>query len=184
MPSSRFEKAAALAERLKTWNHNDVAKTVRECLDQEIKNALVYGLADSETGLSVHTKGHPFNTHEFDNPAECFHSFIAVGLEPPAEVMICMSKCIGEYFKAGGQQSLDKAFFGIEHVSSKSYARKNHDKSLASRYALFDEIMNLSSARSLAHGAEAFLSTHYGDFTTDIDSFLTGYRRWKNKKIK
>ena len=183
MPASRFEKAAVLAERLKTWNHNDVAKIVRECLDQEIKNGLVYGLADSETELSIDTKSYPFITHEFDNPAECFHSLISVGLEPPAEVMICMNKCIGEYFKAGGQQSLDKAFFGIEHVSSKSYARKNHDKSLDSRYALFDEITKLPSKWSLAHGAEVFLSKRYEDFTTDIDSFLTGYRRWKQNKI-
>jgi hypothetical protein len=183
MPASRFEKAAVLAERLKTWNHNDVAKIVRECLDQEIKNGLVYGLADSETGLSIDTKSYPFITHEFDNPAECFHSLISVGLEPPAEVMICMNKCIGEYFRAGGQKSLDNAFFGVEHVSSRSYARKNHDKSLDSRYALFDEITKLPSKWSLAHGAEVFLSTRYEDFTTDIDSFLKGYRRWKQNKI-
>lgn len=47
MPSKRFEKAAVLAEKLKTWNHNDVALAVKESLETESQNSWVYGLSKS-----------------------------------------------------------------------------------------------------------------------------------------
>ena len=45
---SRFEKAAALAKKFGTWNHNDVALAVKESLESESKNPWVYGVVSTE----------------------------------------------------------------------------------------------------------------------------------------
>jgi len=79
MPSARFEKAAALAEKLKTWNHNDVAFAVRESLETESQNSWVYGVADFRMENILETQNQINTSADFDNPMECFHSFVMVG---------------------------------------------------------------------------------------------------------
>ena len=93
--------------------------------------------------------------------------------------MICMRLCVRGYFLAGGKISLDEAFFGKEHVATKSYAKLNHDKSLHSKYALLDATKHLLERKSLEGKAEKFLSKRLGDLSSDIASFLKGYNRWK-----
>ena len=181
MPSLRFEKAAALAKKLRTWNHNDVALVVKESLDSESGNPWFYGMASSQHGNALVAEQSEIS-HEFDNPMECFYSHVAVGLRPPTEVMICIGKCMSEYLVAGGQLSLDKAFFGEEHVATRSYAKHNYDKSFDSKYAFFDAVKDLSERKSLEGKAEEFLSSRYDDFSTDLQSFLKGYGRWKLRK--
>lgn len=182
MPQWRFEKAARLARELKTWNHNDVAQVIRDSLDSQDQNVGASGTADSEYGTALETKSQPIIDYKFDNPIECFHTHVAVGLSPPREVMICMRLCIRDYFLAGGKISLDEAFFGKEHVATRSYAKLNHDKSLHSKYALFDATKHLSEIKSLDGKAEEFLSKRLGDLSSDIASFLRGYNRWKSRK--
>jgi len=184
MPSKRFEKAAVLAEKLKTWNHNDVALAVKESLETESQNSWVYGVADSRVDNILETQNQINISADFDNPMECFYSFVMVGLQPPPEVVICVGKCIGNYFQNGGKISLDKAFFGNDHVALKSYAKSNYDKSLNSKYAFFEAIKDYSSRKSLEGKAEEFLSTRLDDYSTDIHSFLKGYDRWKSIKNK
>jgi hypothetical protein len=182
MPSSRFEKAANLAKQLKTWNHNDVAQVVRESLDLESKNTWGYGLSNSRQDIALETGGKFEASQEFDNPMQCFHSYVAVGLRPPAEVLICMERCIGDYIRGGGKISLDNAFFGKEHVATRSYAKLNHDNSLDSKYAFFDAIKDLSARKSIEGKAEEFLSAHLDDSLSDVQSFLKGFNRWKSSK--
>ena len=179
---SRFEKAAALATKFGTWNHNDVALAVKESLESESKNSWVYGVVSTEHDNAKETEEQPEIDYEFDNPMECFHSYVAVSLRPPAEVMICIDKCMSQYLRAGGKLSLDRAFFGKEHVATKSYAKLNYDKSLDSKYAFFDAVKDLSKRKSLEGRAEEFLSSRQDDFSTDVYSFLKGYERWKSNK--
>lgn len=182
MSQSRFEKAAPLARELKTWNHNDVAQVVKESLGSQSQSAGALGAADSRKGMALEAESQARIDYEFDNPMECFHTHVAVGLNPPLEVMICMERCIQNYFLAGGKISLDKAFFGKEHVATKSYAKLNYDKSLHSEYAFFDATKNSSKRKSLEGKAEEFLSKRLGDHSTDIATFLKGYSRWKSNK--
>ena len=142
MSQSRFEKAAILAEQLKTWNHNDVARVVKECLGSQRQNTRALGTPDFGHGIEIDAEGQPRIDYNFDNPMECFHTHVAVGLNPPLEVMICMERCIRDYFLAGGNISLDEAFFGKEHVATKSYAKLNYDKSLHSNYAFLTQLKN------------------------------------------
>jgi hypothetical protein len=179
---SRFEKAAALAKKFGTWNHNDVALAVKESLESESKNPWVYGVVSTEHDNAQETEEQPKIDHEFDNPMECFHSYVAVNLRPPSEVMICIEKCMSDYLRAGGKLSLDRAFFGKEHVATKSYAKLNYDKSLDSKYAFFDAVKDLSKRKSLEGKAEEFLSTHLDDSLSDVQSFLKGFNRWKSSK--
>ena len=181
---SRFEKAAALAIKFGTWNHNDVALAVKEALKSERSNPWFYGLESNQRDIVLGAEEQSEIGYEFDNPMECFHSYIAVGLRPPVEVMICMEKCISDYLRAGGKLSLDKAFFGKEHVATKSYAKLNYDKSLDSKYAFFDAVKGFSKRKSLEGRAEEFLSSRQDDFSTDVYSFLKGYDRWKHNKNK
>ena len=183
MLSSRFEKAAALATKFGTWNHNDVALAVKASLGSESKNSWVYGVGTAEHDHAQEAEELPETDLEFDNPMGCFHSYVAVGRRPPAEVMVCIEKCMSDYLRAGGKLSLDRAFFGKEHVATKSYAKLNYDKSLDSKYAFFDAVKDLSKRKSLEGRAEEFLSSRYGDFSTDVYSFLKGYERWKSNKI-
>lgn len=182
MSQSRFEKAAILAEQLKTWNHNDVARVVKECLGSQRQNTRALGTPDFGHGIEMDEEGQPRIDYNFDNPMECFHTHVAVGLNPPLEVMICMERCIRDYFLAGGNISLDEAFFGKEHVATKSYAKLNYDKSLHSKYAFFDATKKFSKRKSLQGKAEEFLSERLGDHSTDPATFLKGYSRWKSNK--
>ena len=179
---SRFEKAAALAIKFGTWNHNDVALAVKEALKSERSNSWFYGLESNQRDIALGAEEQSEIGYEFDNPMECFHSYIAVGLRPPVEVMICMEKCISDYLRAGGKLSLDKAFFGKEHVATKSYAKLNYDKSLDSKYAFFDAVKGFSKRKSLEGRAEEVLSSRQDDFSTDVYSFIKGYDRWKRNK--
>ncbi len=184
MSQSRFEKAAILAEQLKTWNHNDVARVVKECLDSRRQNTRALGTPDFGRGIELDAEGQPRIDYKFDNPMECFHTHVAVGLNPPLEVMICMERCIRDYFLAGGKISLDEAFFGNKHVATKSYAKLNYDKSLHSKYAFFDATKKFSKRKSLEGKAEEFLSQRLDDRSSDLASFLKGYNRWKSNKNK
>ena len=184
MLSSRFEKAAALATKFGTWNHNDVALAVKESLKSERSNSWFYGLESNQRDFALGADEQSKIGYVFDNPMECFHSYIAVGLRPPVEVMICMEKCMSDYLRAGGKLSLDKAFFGKEHVATKSYAKLNYDKSLDSKYAFFDAVKGFSKRKSPEGRAEEFLSSRQDDFSTDVYSFLKGYDRWKHNKNK
>lgn len=103
MSQSRFEKAAPLARELKTWNHNDVAQVVKESLGSQSQSAGALGAADSRKGMALEAESQARIDYEFDNPMECFHTHVAVGLNPPLEVMICMERCIRDYFLAGGK---------------------------------------------------------------------------------
>jgi len=182
MSQWRFEKAARLARELKTWNHNDVAQVIRDSLDSQNLNVRASGAADSGYGITLGTESQPIFDYEFDNPMECFYSYVTVELSPPPEVMICMRLCIRDYFLAGGKISLDEAFFGKEHVATKSYAKLNYDKSLHSKYALFDATKKFSKRKSLEGKAEEFLFKRLGDQSTDPATFLKGYSRWKSNK--
>ena len=184
MSQSSFEKAAILAEQLKTWNHNDVARVVKECLDSRRQNTRALGTPDFGRGIELDAEGQPRIDYKFDNPMECFHTHVAVGLNPPLEVMICMERCIRDYFLAGGKISLDEAFFGNKHVATKSYAKLNYDKSLHSKYAFFDATKKFSKRKSLEGKAEEFLSQRLDDRSSDLASFLKGYNRWKSNKNK
>ena len=182
MSQSRFEKAATLVEELKTWNHNDIARVVKESLGTQSQNTRALGTPDFGRVIELDAEGQPRIDYKFDNPIECFYTHVAVGLNPPLEVMICMERCIRAYFLAGGEISLNKAFFGKEHVPTKSYAKLNHDKSLHSKYAFFDAIKHSLERKSLEGKAEEFLTKYRGDFSSDPASFLKGYNRWKSNK--
>lgn len=53
MSQSRFEKAEILAKQKKTWNHNDVARVVKECLGLQRQNTRALGTPDFGDGVEM-----------------------------------------------------------------------------------------------------------------------------------
>jgi hypothetical protein len=119
----------------------------------------------------------------------CFH--IDGGFYPPPEVMLTIYMCFEKYLTSGGDTSLDEAFFGKPHKKHESHAGQRSKKS---KYFAFHKLYvelrqgHLEATgqpkESLEELAEAYFSSmlYTGDTDIDIDTYLRGYRRWKEGK--
>tara|TARA_B110000503_G_C7065285_1_gene378464 strand:+ start:182 stop:826 length:645 start_codon:yes stop_codon:yes gene_type:complete len=122
------------------------------------------------------------------------------GRYPPPEILLVISNLFKYYVRQAGNISLDEAFFGRHHTKSKSIAYISKDWEIYSR---FDRMIEDTDRHhdwevesdmypfrepkwSLEQSAEAFLIHIYQNEVTvmpDVDSFLRGFRRWKNEHI-
>lgn len=140
------------------------------------------------------TKADPEQINEIkrrsmNNPLESFRLMVLSGYYPPPEILIAITNCFTHYLIMHGEVSLDEAFFSKKHVyrTSASYLRNKENK-----YSLFKYIFiekndipaHLENA-SLTECAICFLNSIYGESgwgdKLDVESFLRGFRRWRNE---
>lgn len=123
-------------------------------------------------------------------PLDNFEYHVEMGFYPPPEIMMAIQLCFHKYLASGGDISLDEAFFGTAHKKRDSYAyQKNHKW----KFGIFHNLYVVLRQRSLEKSgepcksmealAEEYLTDLFSSVEhagIDIDTFLRGYRRWKN----
>lgn len=131
-----------------------------------------------------------------DSPMENFECYVDMGFFPPPEVMIAIRLCFQKYLASAGDISLDEAFFGVPHKKRESYAYRKHRKWKFKHFHSYLDGLERKRKhlketnkpkKSLEQLVEQYLSSLFpgGDPGVDVDTFLRGYRRWKEEyKIK
>jgi hypothetical protein len=124
--------------------------------------------------------------HPASSPMRSFMYYVDLAFYPPPEILFCIEKCFRNYWDAGGDISLDEAFFGKKHKKSTSPAyieKKLYEYFLFSVF--YDGPMSPpgSEKKSLEQKVEDLFNDRYfaPEKEVDVDSFLRGYRRWKKK---
>ena len=116
------------------------------------------------------------------SPLRTLLYYLDAGFYPPPEFLLAVSACVRKYFAAGGDISLDEAFFGKPH---KKYGSAADEQCRRDRYIGFQLFCKLDEGpekpkRSLSQLAEDYLLIEVqGAEAMDVESFLRGYRRWK-----
>jgi hypothetical protein len=124
---------------------------------------------------------------------EAFINLVSTGRYPTPELMLSLAKSFQLYFEADGELSLEEVFFGKPKQRSGNYARQSLNEN---RYLLFHDCVNrelgensiFNMFTSVQELAEKFLQSHatHEDFDSenivDLDTFLRGYRRWKQRR--
>lgn len=119
------------------------------------------------------------------NPLNSFLYLIESGLYPPPELLIVVASCFRAHMISGGKTNLSEDFFGkdkqFDHCINVSKITKYMD---------FELKWVIDKKESLQDVAEQYLlecseknNNTFGE-NTDVESFLRGYRRWKNDSKK
>lgn len=128
--------------------------------------------------------------HPSNNPISSFEYYLDLGFYPPPEIMMVLGDALRLYFAGAGQFSLDEILFGEKHKKTSSFAYKKYKKF---RYQFFDIHVNLSRRKEgnsdqsleavmlkvLEETNPVTMAMLGFDPDVDIDTFLRGYRRWK-----
>ncbi|MDO6776469.1 hypothetical protein Q4591_14015 [Shewanella sp. 3_MG-2023] len=129
--------------------------------------------------------------HPAQDPLSSFAYYIDSGFYPPPELMIVISSAINHYLDAKGEKSLDEILFGIKHQKTKSLSYKQHKQTKFAYFQFFADLevskqenQNISFEKMMElvlENTDPIILSGLGfDSNIDIDSFLRGYRRWKN----
>ncbi|WP_269619957.1 hypothetical protein [Zhongshania sp. BJYM1] len=124
---------------------------------------------------------------------EAFINLVNTGRYPTPELMLSLAKSFQLYFEADGKLSLEEVFFGKPKQRSGNYAQQSLNEN---RYLLFHDCVNrelgensiFNAFTSVQELAEKFLQSHAtdedfdGENIIDLDTFLRGYRRWKQRR--
>lgn len=125
-----------------------------------------------------------------DNPISSFEYYLDLGFYPPPEIMMVLADALRLYFSGSGNLSLDEILFGEKHKKTSSFAYKKHKKF---KYQFFKMHLDLNRRKEgnsnlsleaamlkvLEETNPATLAMLGFDPDVDIDTFLRGYRRWK-----
>ncbi len=129
--------------------------------DFGLRNDFDHGVNSSDTALSS------------------FMFCIDSGFYPPPEVLLALESCFKTYFLADGGLELEDVFFGERKKGVGNYAALKARNQLYVDFH-FKVTFSHDTNTSLEELAESMISNHISDPDIDIDSFLRGYRRWKN----
>ncbi len=141
-------------------------------------------LLEKDYGV-INREDHPSN-----NPILSFDYYLDLGFYPPPEIMMVLGDALRFYFAGAGQFSLDEVLFGEKHKKTSSLAYKEHKKF---KYQFFDTHVNFSRQKEgssnpsleavmlkvLEQTNPLTMAMLGFDPEVDIDTFLRGYRRWK-----
>ena len=175
----RFQSTHELAEKLGSWNNNEVCNAIAERLELENEQGMQIGFGNlSKAFNAIPRKSKSHKDLKFNTPIEELQGNVEAGYYPPPEVMIAISRCFKNYLNGRGNISLDEAFFGEPYSKRKSFAYKQSKTDCASEYVLFAKWLNAHKGLSLEKGAELFLKTYSPN--RDTESFLRAYRRYKS----
>tara|TARA_B110000879_G_C11064574_1_gene468080 strand:+ start:117 stop:1019 length:903 start_codon:yes stop_codon:yes gene_type:complete len=141
----------------------------------------------------------------YTNTAEMFVGELNSGRIPPLEVLVSIAKCFSLYFEAEGDLNLESVFFGKPIKKKGNYARRRYRDSLFANFhdlykrdTRLRESLNNNDKNHYKLAMEEFsanflLNTDISNALTDkdineasedwdkVDTFLRGYRRWKEK---
>ena len=179
--------------RVKGSNSREIADKYRTVLEAayELNDfPVLSGLEEAWKFLESQYEVVDRNDPPSQSPLEDFTYYIEGGFYPPPEVLLSVNQAIQTYFTLSGDISLDEAFFGQKHNKWKSSA---YLKTATFRYFMFHKLFVQFSKPddSLEDIAEAYLADELFGGTTpseafghaeDVESFLRGYRRWKEKR--
>lgn len=137
-------------------------------------------------------------------PIEAFMYLTEMGFQSPPEILMTIRECFETYFAAGGTLSLEEVFFGREKPSIGNYASRQRKSVLYKQFSIAVSLDNIQAKHqkikrlSLDVIAENMFQRHreliyklkgdelaldeLQDNFPDTESFLRGWRRWKNKK--
>jgi len=126
-----------------------------------------------------------------NDPLSSFSYYVMGGFYPPPELMIMMARAIEKYFDSAGDKSFDEVFFGDKHQKTKSFAYKKHRKR---KYMFFEWSISMrgdkgKTEQSLEDQVSEFIEENNPitlalngiNPSVDVDTFLRGYRRWKQE---
>ena len=125
-------------------------------------------------------------------PLSAFLFHIDCGIYPPPEILMTIAACFKRYSEAGGDLTLEDCFFGSPGKGKSIYSkRRSREKPFESfqfyvRLCLLGEHVGKRDKMSIESIAEEFFhdpDNIIGRYEPDIDidTFLRGYRRWKEK---
>lgn len=137
-----------------------------------------------------------------DSPFDAFRYYMDIGIYPPPELLIWLNDRFTEYFMGFGEVSLEEVVFGKPKPSVGNAAARASRSNFYKRFSYKINLEKLSakhqdrkplSMDKLAE--EMFLEIEkeaqelddgsVNSFVSpDIDNFLRGYRRWRNKSDK
>lgn len=127
-----------------------------------------------------------------ESPLKAFTYYIELGFYPPPEIMLAVNDCFSVYNMCCGEIELEEAFFGARPKGKGNQAKRSTKGSLFKQFYFhvgFERVKEKNKnlpPKSLAKIAEEFWDNDFlgeseGD-PPDIDSFLRGYRRWKENR--
>ena len=139
----RFQSAHELAEKLGSWNNNEVCNAIAERLELENKQGMQIGFGNLSKAFNAIPRKSKLHTDlKFNTPIEELQGNVEAGYYPPPELMIAVSRCIKNCLNGRGNISLDEAFFGEPYSKRKSFAYKQSRTGCASEYVLFAKWLN------------------------------------------
>ena len=122
---------------------------------------------------------------------EEFMRYVGAGHPPPPHVMAEMYRFFNTYTESRGDLSLDEAFFGRKHNKRHSIPYRNLEGIEYSDFHYRVKLNNhepkeyRATIRALAENHLLYknqLRVAAGDEEIDVESFLKGYRRWKERQ--
>lgn len=196
---SEFElKTAVKNKKYNFINTNEAANDYRKILkasyihdEYPIMSALESAWRVLENNYEVIKR----EEHPSDNPILSIEYYLGLGFYPPPELMMILSDSLSLYFNCAGKLSLDEILFGKKHKKTSSFSYNKHQKF---KYQFFemhlnrinkkDGFSNLSLETRMLKIIEETPSEVLASFgfhpNVDIDTFLRGYRRWKQNMKK
>jgi hypothetical protein len=144
-------------------------------------------------GLSLRQLENDIPNFRVLTTVEAFINQVTLGQCPTPELMLSIAKSFQLYLEADGNITLEEVFFGKPKQRAGNYARQSLNEN---RYLFFHDTVSrdlalnslLERFESIQEIAEKFLQSgaYYGDFDEeniiDVDVFLRGYRRWKQRR--
>lgn len=142
----------------------------------------------------VYPKGSVFDEKEIfnntRNAIKLFTESLLSGFIPPKESMLAIAYAFELYMEAAGDLSLESVFFGEPKKGAGNYSKntaKTYDRFATFHYYVVREKNNFKTLEELAlrllknnsSDEEMEVSPFRGFNENNIDSFLRGYRRWK-----
>lgn len=195
MDDEEVRKLIATAFTGKDFNSNQKSDDLRSLLEVANNYPALNGL---EVGWGLLSKLYTVverEKHPTETPLESLLYYVDAGVYPPPEILIAIAQCFRTYFGGNGNLSLDECFFGEPHKKTSSPAYiKNKQWSYSTFHDLFvtdssveENKSGVKQRNSLEEDGEYYLNHFYGSEyakIVDLDSFLRGYRRWKESRRK
>lgn len=168
-----------------TWGFVRVFQNELKNTDNPLLKGLLYSWQTLSTEYSeAYDQG--FSTALRDNvsdfaatPIEALVEAVELGYYPSPEILVAVCRAIDKYMSHQGELELEDVFFGDKVRSKGNYSgRVGHDSLY--RMLWFHTTLASNKNKSLSKIAESFL-TEFRIETMDVDNFIRGYRRWKNR---
>lgn len=115
-------------------------------------------------------------------PLKALGCLVDMGFYPPPEILLSILACFELYYSSGGEIELEDVFFGPRKRGvGNNAAALGHDSVYSHFHFRHSFLEKDNEKQSLAEQAEEMF-TFFNLSDVDIDNFLRGYRRWKERQ--